>query len=126
MNANPTAGTDISRLVAYASIIDNVKKTDIIRRVILALNASRVDEILIMPDYCNLGDRVLGDVRPHGLRCRAYILDMLIIGDAEDSVAAAHLMSKQGVDCIITSPILISSQAYFGKSLLYFGQLGLC
>ncbi len=100
--ANPAAGTDIRRLVTYASIIDNVKKTDIVRRVILALNSTGVDEILIMPDYCGLGDRALDSVRQHGLRCRAYIVDMPIIGGPEDSIRGARLMNEQGVDCIIT------------------------
>jgi predicted polyphosphate/ATP-dependent NAD kinase len=100
--ANPAAGKDIRRLVAYATVTDNVKKTGIVRRAILALNATGVDEILIMPDYYNMGGKALDGIRQHELKCRVSFLEMPVSGDAEDSKRAAHLMDKQDVDCIIT------------------------
>ena len=33
--ANPASGKDIRRLVAYASITDNIKKANLLRRIIL-------------------------------------------------------------------------------------------
>jgi predicted polyphosphate/ATP-dependent NAD kinase len=99
--ANPAAGKDIRRLVAHATVMDNVKKTDIVRRAILALDSTGVDEILIMPDYDNLGYRALDGIH-HRLRCQASIMDMAILGNQEDSIRAARLMNELGVGCIIT------------------------
>ncbi len=100
--ANPAAGKDIRRLVTYATIMDNVKKTDIVRRVILALDSTGVDEILIMPDHSNLGNRALDGIRQRDLRCRVCIIDMPIAGVAEDSMKTALFMYEQRADCIIT------------------------
>ena len=36
--ANPAAGKDIRRLVAYATGTDNIRKSDLVRRVVLALD----------------------------------------------------------------------------------------
>jgi hypothetical protein len=83
--ANPAAGKDIRRLVAYATVTDNVKKTGIVRRAILALDATGVDEILIMPDYYNLGGKALDGIRQHELKCRVSFLEMPVSGDAEES-----------------------------------------
>ncbi len=57
--ANPASGKDIRRLVAYASLMDNNEKTNLVRRIILGIDSTGVDEILIMPDYCELGLRAL-------------------------------------------------------------------
>jgi len=100
--ANPAAGKDIRRLVAYATISDNVKKAGIVRRAILALDSTGVDEILLMPDSYSLGARAIDGIRQHGLNCRVCFLDMSITDSMQDSVKAARLMNEQGVDCIIT------------------------
>jgi len=100
--ANPAAGKDIRRLVAYATVTDNVKKTGIVRRAIMALNATGVDEILIMPDSYNLGGKAIDGIRQHELRCHVHTMDMAVTDHAEDSMKAARLMNEQGVDCIIT------------------------
>ena len=49
--ANPASGKDIRRLVSHATVISNTEKTDIVKRVILGLDSTGVDEIVIMPDY---------------------------------------------------------------------------
>lgn len=100
--ANPAAGKDIRRLVAYATVTDNVKKTGIVRRAIMALNATGVDEILIMPDHYKLGYQALDGIRQHELNCQVSIIDIPITSQAEDSMRAARFMNEQGVDCIIT------------------------
>ncbi len=100
--ANPAAGKDIRRLVAYATISDNVRKAGIVRRAVMALNSTGVDEIIIMPDSYQLGGRALDGIKPHEMKCRVCLLDMPITDSMEDSIMAARLMNEQGVDCIIT------------------------
>lgn len=100
--ANPAAGKDIRRLVAYATVTDNIRKAGIVRRAIMALSSTGVDEIVIMPDTYNLGGRALDGVRQHEIKCRVSFLDMPVTDSMEDSTRAARLMNEQGVDCIIT------------------------
>jgi predicted polyphosphate/ATP-dependent NAD kinase len=100
--ANPSASSDIRRLVAHASTMGSYPKIGILRRAILALDWVGVSEILIMPDREHLGNRALADIGQHKLGCRASILDMPVTNEAEDSMRAAQLMSEHKVDCIIT------------------------
>lgn len=100
--ANPASGKDIRRLVAYASIMDNNEKTNQLRRIILGIDATGVDEILIMPDYYFLGQRALDGMRRERLRAKVSIMDMPVTSTHEDSTLAAELMGELGVGCIIT------------------------
>jgi predicted polyphosphate/ATP-dependent NAD kinase len=100
--ANPASGKDIRRLVSQATTISNTEKTDIVKRVILGVDAVGVDEILIMPDYYGLGVRALDALNHRSLSSKAGFLEFEIQGNQEDSIRAAHLMRKAGVDCIIT------------------------
>ena len=49
--ANPASGKDIRRLVAYGTVFDNQEKVNIVRRILLALDALGVGRVLAMPDY---------------------------------------------------------------------------
>ena len=100
--ANPASGKDIRRLVAYASIMDNVEKTNQLRRIILGIDATGVDEILIMPDYYGLGQRALDGIGKERISAKVSILDMPVTYTHEDSTLAAELMGKLGVGCIVT------------------------
>jgi len=100
--ANPASGKDIRRLVAYASIMDNNEKTNQMRRIILGIDATGVDEILIMPDYYGLGERAMDGLGSRKLKTRVSLLDMPMSYTSEDSSRAAELMAKQNVDCIVT------------------------
>jgi predicted polyphosphate/ATP-dependent NAD kinase len=100
--ANPSASSDIRRLVAHASTMGSYPKIGILRRAILALDWVGVSEILIMPDREHLGNRALADIGQHKLGCRASILDMPVTNEAEDSMRAAQIMSERKVNCIIT------------------------
>ena len=48
--ANPASGKDIRRLVAHATVCDNMEKVNLLRRILLGLQAAGVDRVLIMPD----------------------------------------------------------------------------
>lgn len=100
--ANPASGKDIRRLVAYASIMDNNEKTNQLRRIIMGIDATGVDEILIMPDYYGLGERALDGIERKELKARVTVMDMPLTYTSEDSTRAAELMSQQGVGCIVT------------------------
>jgi len=100
--ANPASGKDIRRLVAYASLIDNREKTNLVRRIMLGIDSTGVDEILIMPDYYGLGSRALSGLRCENIGARVSILDMAICGTQEDSTTAIRLMRELGVGCVVT------------------------
>ena len=61
--ANPASGKDIRRLVAHGSVFDNNEKVNIVRRVVLGLDAMGVDEILFMRE------------RPEGITSRAVRME---------------------------------------------------
>ncbi len=48
--ANPASGKDIRRLVAHGSTFDNNEKINIVRRVLLGLDAVGVSRVWFMPD----------------------------------------------------------------------------
>lgn len=100
--ANPASGKDIRRLVAYASVTDNTEKTNLMRRIIIGIDSTGVDEILIMPDYYSLGQRALGGMLTENIRAKVSILDMVMDYTAKDSLKAAELMGERGVGCIVT------------------------
>jgi len=100
--ANPASGKDIRRLVAYASIMDNNEKTNQLKRIMLGIDATGVDEILIMPDYYGLGQRALDGIGKNCIRAKVSIIDMPATYTHEDSTLAAELMGELGVGCIVT------------------------
>jgi predicted polyphosphate/ATP-dependent NAD kinase len=100
--ANPASGKDIRRLVSHATVISNYEKLGIVKRVILGLDSTGVEEILIMPDYYGLGIRAMEALNHHPLSSKITILDLEIEGTQEDSIQAAQIMKESKVDCIIT------------------------
>ena len=100
--ANPASGKDIRRLVSYASLVDNRDKTDLVRRIILGIESTGVDEILIMPDYYGLGLRALSGLSHENIGAKISILDMPVSGTQEDSTTAARLMRELGAGCVVT------------------------
>jgi len=100
--ANPASGKDIRRLVAYASLMDNRDKMDLIRRLILGIQSTGVDEIIIMPDYYGLGAGAISRLTRGSLHCKVSILEMPVTGTQDDSATAMQKMKEQGVGCVIT------------------------
>ena len=97
--ANPASGKDIRRLVAHGSVFDNIEKTNIVRRVLLGLEAVGVERVLFMPDYFGIVPRALESIH---VRIDVRPLPMRIRGNQDDSTLAATLMAEAGVACIIT------------------------
>jgi predicted polyphosphate/ATP-dependent NAD kinase len=100
--ANPASGKDIRRLVSHATVISSTEKTDIVKRVILGLDATGVDEIVIMPDYSGLGIMALEALKHHPLTSKISFLDQELEANQEDSIRAARRMEESRVDCIVT------------------------
>ena len=97
--SNPASGKDIRRLVAYGSVFDNNEKVNIVRRVVLGLDAMGVKEVLFMPDYFGIGVRALEDL---DVSLRADFLDMKTDNTQDDSARASEILNKLGAACIIT------------------------
>lgn len=97
--ANPASGKDIRRLIAHGSVFDNQEKVNIVRRVMLGLQAAHVDNVVIMPDYFGIGRRAIDGVQ---LKMAADILDMTIEANQDDSTCAAKLIREMGVGAVVT------------------------
>lgn len=97
--ANPSSGKDIRRLVAYGSVFDNHEKVNIVRRVLLGLDALGVHEAFFMPDTFGIGARALKDL---DIECKVSFLDMEMNGVQEDSTHAASMLNAMNAACIVT------------------------
>ncbi len=97
--ANPASGKDIRRLVTHASVYDNLEKTNILRRLLLAMDATGVREVMYMPDYDGLVEKALRGLK---FSLKAIELPMNMLGDERDTAEAARGFCTDDVGCIIT------------------------
>ncbi len=97
--ANPASGKDIRRLIAHGSVFDNLEKVNIVRRVMLGLQAAGVDEVVFMPDYFGIGNRAIDGVE---LNMKVSTLEMRIEANQDDSTRAAQRMCEMGVGAVVT------------------------
>lgn len=101
--ANAYSGKDIRRLVAPASVFNDQEKINILKRLLLALNALDVEHALLMPDPLGLSQRALYDLDGKLDHLHADILDLpYLAGDYRDSLRAAEVMVENDCGCIIT------------------------
>ena len=102
--ANPASGKDIRRLVALGSVFGNQEKINIVRRILVGLDRSDIDQIYIMPDVFGIAWHSvdgLGHAHKH-IAEKVTILDMRIDNDSNDSAQAAAIMRNKGATCLIT------------------------
>ena len=97
--ANPASGKDIRRLVAHGSVFNNNEKVNIVRRVMLGLDAVGVDRIVTMPDAFNICGKALDNLK---LKAEVLPLDMPIDDTQRDTTRAAGHMRDLGVDCLVS------------------------
>jgi predicted polyphosphate/ATP-dependent NAD kinase len=97
--ANPASGRDIRRLVAHGSVFSNHEKVNIVRRILLGLDALGVERVWIMPDTFHIGERAQEHLKLN-LEVREAPIEM--DGSAQDSTEAARFMAGEGVGCVIT------------------------
>jgi predicted polyphosphate/ATP-dependent NAD kinase len=100
--ANPASGKDIRRVVSQATVVNNHEKVSIVRRVLLALYACRVQHVEIMPDHFGIGVRALEGLRDrHQVQEMVSLIDMSFDGSADDSLHAAQHLRDGGAGCIV-------------------------
>ena len=97
--ANPAASKDIRRLVAQGRVIPDWEKVNTVRRVMLGLQSLGIEKVVAMPDSSNLCRRARDDSH---LAIELSLLEMSALYTEGDTVRAAELMSKIGVDCLVT------------------------
>ena len=97
--ANPASGRDIRRLVAHGAVFNNDEKVNIVRRVLLGLEAVDVDRVYFMPDSFSIGPKALDGLQT---KLDVTILPMLKLFSQRDSTQAAELMAAEGVGSIVT------------------------
>lgn len=97
--ANPASGKDIRRLVAHGSTFDNNEKINIVRRVLLGLDATGVEHVRFMPDTYAIVERAAATL---SLRLDLAPLAMPVLGNPGDSEEAARRLADLGAGCIVT------------------------
>ena len=97
--ANPASGKDIRRLVAHGSVFNNNEKVNIVRRVMLGLDAVGVDRIVTMPDTFNICGKAQDNLK---LNAEVKQLDMPVDDTQADTARAAGRMRDLGVDCLVS------------------------
>ena len=97
--ANPASGKDIRRLVAHGSTFDNNEKINIVRRVLLGLDAAGVSEVAYLPDDYGIVERAAATATP---RLTLSPLSMPVLGHASDSTEAAQRLRDLGAAAIVT------------------------
>ena len=97
--ANPAASKDIRRLVAQGRVVPDWEKVNIVRRVLLGLEAVGPIRVVAMPDSSHLVERAREDAH---LSLDLEVLAMPAMYVEGDTVRAAALMQEMGVDCLVT------------------------
>lgn len=97
--ANPAAGKDIRRIVAQGRFVPNHEKVNILKRVLVGMDAVGVERVLFLPDSGGLGRSALQGM---DLDLTADFVEMTVFHAERDSSGAARAMREVGVDCIIT------------------------
>lgn len=97
--ANPASGTDIRRLVAHASVFGTDEKINILRRVLLALEAAGVRQVGYMPDAYRLVPRALEELE---LSLDVAPLEISVHGDVRDTTASAAALAEAGAGVIVS------------------------
>ena len=100
---NPASGKDIRRLVAKALVVSNQDKVNIVSRMLVGLQATKVSKLQIMPDLFGIGNQAVHNLRNQipDLSSKLELLNMEISNSAYDSKRAAELMRVNGANCII-------------------------
>ncbi len=100
--ANPAAGKDVRRLVTEATIVTAPEKIGLLRRALVGLDATPVDEVLYLRDSMHLVDQALQALpqrRRPGFAMKP--LDLVLRHSPDDTRAAAALLAAHGVQGIL-------------------------
>ena len=97
--ANPAASKDIRRLVAQGRVVADWEKVNIIRRVLLGLEAAGIQRVAAMPDSSHLVERARDDPQ---LSLDLEMIKMPTFYGEGDTIRASAMMGDMGVDCLVT------------------------
>jgi NAD kinase len=97
--ANPAASKDIRRLVAQGRVVPDWEKVNILRRVLLGLEAAGIQRVAAMPDSSHLVERARDDPQ---LSLDLEMIQMPTFYGEGDTVKASAMMGDLGVDCLVT------------------------
>lgn len=92
--ANPASGKDVRRLVAWGTVVGTPEKIQMIRRLLLALDAGGVERVAYLKDPEHLVERA---ARKLPLSLQLQPVDVEPEGREEDTVRAARWMRVHGV-----------------------------
>jgi predicted polyphosphate/ATP-dependent NAD kinase len=85
--ANPASGKDIRRIVSHATVIDNYEKVNIVERIILGAQGCGVDEVYIMADTFQIGNRVIDNlIASKELKANIKLIDIKLNGNVSDTI----------------------------------------
>jgi predicted polyphosphate/ATP-dependent NAD kinase len=101
---NPASGKDIRRIVTHALVMGNQEKVNLVRRLLVGLHASGVQDVRIMPDRFGIGEQAIAGLqRHHGeVTSGVSILEMDVSGTELDTIHAAQVFAEHDAACIIT------------------------
>ncbi len=104
--ANPVSARDIRRDVANAASLQIADRANIVLRVLAALAACGVDEVLMMPERGGIRGHVLRGIERSRNQGEARFpnvayLDIPVTGTVQDTERASRLMRQAGVAAIV-------------------------
>jgi hypothetical protein len=97
--ANPASGKDIRRLVAHASVFDTPEKINIVRRVLIGLDAAGVRHVYYMPDPSRIVEQAADGAT---LTLRIEPVPGRFHGVAQDTTDAAAAMAQLDLAAIVS------------------------
>ncbi len=97
--ANPAASKDIRRLVAQGRVTPDWEKVNIVRRVLIGLQAVGIEQVVAMPDSSHLCERARDDSH---LSLDLSLLKMPTYYTEGDTIRASAQMAREGVTCLVT------------------------
>lgn len=99
---NPESGKDIRRIVGNAVAIDNQQKLNIVKRLMVSMAETGIDQIQVMPDVFGFGERAVDDLKNSSQVVKAVkMMDMPVHHAPKDTVRAVSELRQAGADCII-------------------------
>ena len=100
--ANPAAGKDVRRLVSEATIVTAPEKVGLLRRALVGLGATPVDEVIYLRDSMHLVDQALRALPEQRRPAFAMTpLDLALRHCPEDTARAARVMRDRGVQALL-------------------------
>ena len=104
--ANPVSARDIRRVISHAAGLTLGERANMLLRILQALAACQVDEVLLMPEMEGLRLHLERQLPAASVESRYPLprlrwLDMVVRTQTQDSVHAAQMMREEGVAALL-------------------------